>query len=352
MATQLFDLNTGKVVNPYNTATDFVQTTGTGPKTGAAKTTTTERSTQEQRGSSVSSSINTTPAILQALENFITQMSDRPAISNAELDKVAPIPRGQYINGQWITIDPLTGMQVYQENVARLTAQRQAQREQLTKEAGVIPGGTADQRKIADARTEEISRNRELQGDYSKEAAIADAKELTNYFARLLSEQQMPAILRAEEAAGASASTVRGLLTQQAIQRTSESAAQVGAELATKYGQISANLANTLEALTRQDPNGVAAQLLQALNVGKGIAGQTAQSTNTTVNTTTTKSSDQATAESGQLQVVFKQFLDEIAGSNAPVAAPKDEYTPSSQAGTGYVVANPTYGGEDQFIRS
>lgn len=66
-------------------------------------------------------------------------------------------------------------------------------------------------------------------------------------------QETMPSIVRAADGAGASASSMRALLTQRAVQQASEAAAAQGANLAVQYGQLNQGNSQVLEALTRAD---------------------------------------------------------------------------------------------------
>jgi len=95
-----------------------------------------------------------------------------------------------------------------------------------------------------------------LMGNYSKEAAFRDAQMLMQQNLQKSMEAQMPSIMAAIQGAGTSASSMQGLLSQQLAQSSAQSAGALGAQQATSYGNIAANLSNTLEALTRIDNSG------------------------------------------------------------------------------------------------
>lgn len=341
---------------------DFDQTQVSGPQSSMGVTNTNQVATTNQTQATSSYALNTTPEILAALHSFISTMQDRPRITAQELDATAPLPVKQFQaagggqsyvgafgsptapqgGGQFVYVDPKTGQQLTEQQAAKLTAERTRQREQLTAEAGIIKGGTVEQQTQQAERAREIARNRETQGKYSKEAAITDAQGLSNYFARVLSEQQMPGILRAAEGSGASQGTTRALLTQQAIQRTGEVATKAGLDAAVAYGGINNQLASVLEALTRSDPNSVSAQLLQAFQVGKGISQNQSGLTNVSGTTNTVGTQVQQQVKSGEVQDTRRVYHDEgqvplnnLGGPVAPIVSANPrvyEYTVHSRA--------------------
>ncbi len=95
-----------------------------------------------------------------------------------------------------------------------------------------------------------------LMSNYTKEAAFRDANMLMQQNLQKSMESQMPSIMAAIQGAGTSASSMQGLLSQQLAQNSAQSAGALGAQQATSYGNIAANLSNTLEALTRIDNSG------------------------------------------------------------------------------------------------
>lgn len=102
-------------------------------------------------------------------------------------------------------------------------------------------------------RRAEVDTNQELRQDYSKAAAFADAQGLIQQQLQEALNASMGTINRASEGSGASQSSMRALLTQQAAQTAARDAAALGAQQAVSYGQIQNNFGNTLEALTRPE---------------------------------------------------------------------------------------------------
>jgi hypothetical protein len=151
-------------------------------------------------------------------------------------------------------------------------------------------------------------------------------------------EQQLPGILRGAEGAGTSQGSMRALLETRASEVTAEQAAKLGLEAATSYGQVNNQLAGTLEQLTRQDPNSISAQLLQALQVGKGIASSGSQVQNTNQGTTKTGTSQQV--QGPRTETTNKNFIAPPTVQIPQLAMEQPNVRPVSSAGTGYIVAN------------
>jgi len=132
-------------------------------------------------------------------------------------------------------------------------------------------GGTAQQQQLTAERNAEITRNRAQQAGYTKDAAFSDAQSLVNKAIADALRQASPQITAAAEGAGASKSTFRANLTQEAATRGALEGAAQGAQLATAYGTQYNQLAAVLENLTRQDPNSPTALLAQTIVGSKGI---------------------------------------------------------------------------------
>lgn len=180
--------------------------------------------------------------------------------------------------------------------------------------AQLMGGGTQAMANDQAQRQGEINRTRALQAGYSKEAAFADAQGLISQTLRRALEGNAATITRAAEGAGTSQNAMRALLANDASARAAESASVAGLQAATQYGGISANLAGTLEALTR--PNDQVSQALaQALSIAKGAT--QSSSSNTTASSTTnsqqdsigssvtTKESLPTTKQSGGMQTFY-----------------------------------------------
>lgn len=279
---------------------DDSKVTATGPSSSTSQTAGQDvaRTSSQQ----ISSAVNTTPEALKALNLLITQLTDRPAVSDAELD--AKFPRATRIfdkyNG-WIWQDPKTGANMSEREAQQYNAKQTAARTVALQEAGTIKGGTEETKNQQAERATEITRDRALQGQYSKDAAIGDAQFLINKAIADSLEAAMPQITAGLEGAGTSRSTMAAYLTQKAGVKGATEGAALGAQLGVQYGQINTQLAGVLEALTRSDPNGPAAMLLQALNASKGM--YTAGVTNTNAATVTDKTGTINTQDSGKTAV-------------------------------------------------
>lgn len=104
---------------------------------------------------------------------------------------------------------------------------------------------------------------------YSKEAAFADSSAAVNAQLRAALLELMPSLVRASEGAGTSQSSMRALLTQDAAQKATDSAAQLGIKAAVDYGQLQQGLLNSLANLS-QTGDATTNALINALQVAKG----------------------------------------------------------------------------------
>lgn len=125
----------------------------------------------------------------------------------------------------------------------------------------LLNGGTLAMQQQEAARRGEINQNQALRARYSPEAAFADAQGLMSQILRQAMEKNVATLTRSAEGAGTSASSMRALMTQDALTRAAESSAAAGLNAAQGYGQIAANLSGVLEALTRQDNSSIEAIL-------------------------------------------------------------------------------------------
>ena len=114
-------------------------------------------------------------------------------------------------------------------------------------------GGTDQQRESNQERQQTIQDTRATAQDYSKDKAFSDAKDLITQSLQSSMEKQMPAISKSIQGAGTSSSSMQGLLSQKLATDASTAAGALGAQQATAYGGISANLASVLERLTQND---------------------------------------------------------------------------------------------------
>lgn len=159
--------------------------------------------------------------------------------------------------------------------------------------AQLLGGGTQAMAKDAAARKGEINTVQGQRAGYSKDAAFADAQGLMAQTMRRVMEQLIPSISRSAEGAGASQSSLRALLLQDAASKAAESASAQGLQAAQGYGQISTNMSQVLEALTRPD-NSVTNALIQALGVAKGAVQNTNSVTQTTGQTSGTSQAQES----------------------------------------------------------
>lgn len=161
-------------------------------------------------------------------------------------------------------------------------------------------GGDADYKKQRGERNTEIKNTRDIQNKYSSDAAFADAAALMEDQVTDTYRKSMPAIVRAIQGAGTSASSMQGLLTSQLATDTAREAAALGAQQKTAYGQISANLAGVLEGLTRID-NTAATNLIAGLNAAKiSKSQQTSTSQQSSTSTSSGSQSDGGGGSRGQ----------------------------------------------------
>lgn len=174
----------------------------------------------------------------------------------------------------------------------------------------LMGGGTQAMANDQAARKSEINKVTQQRAGYSKEAAFSDAQGLIAQTMRRAMEQLVPSITRAAEGAGASQSSLRALLLQDAANKAAESSAAQGLNAAVQYGGIASNLSQVLEALTRPD-NTVTNALLQALNIAKGAT----QTTNSS--STTTGQTNQSSSGNEQKSVDYAPFATPANNSNA-----------------------------------
>lgn len=132
----------------------------------------------------------------------------------------------------------------------------------------LLGGGTADYKAMRSARNADKVSLQELSRDYTNDAAFSDAGSLMALNLQNSMEKQMPALAKAVQGAGTSASSMQGLLSNKIAQDASLSAGALGAEQAKAYGAIQANMRNTIESYTRGDDQS-AQNLIKALDLLK-----------------------------------------------------------------------------------
>lgn len=127
-------------------------------------------------------------------------------------------------------------------------------------------GGSADYRAQRSRRDQAITALQQIMQNYSPDAAFGDAAELMQLNLQQSLEKQMPALSRAVQGAGTSASSMQGLLSNKIAQDSALAAGALGAEQAKAYAGALASLQGTLEEFTRID-SGPAKELLAALDL-------------------------------------------------------------------------------------
>lgn len=111
-------------------------------------------------------------------------------------------------------------------------------------------GGTEAYKEAQKQKGETISKIDAQLRDYSKRSAFADAGDLMASQMAKAMEAQKPAIQRAIEGAGTSASSMQALLSQKLAADVSRESGALGAQQAVAYGQISGNLMGNRAGLT------------------------------------------------------------------------------------------------------
>lgn len=94
-----------------------------------------------------------------------------------------------------------------------------------------------------------LNRIKEILPQFSKQSAMEDARALIESQAIAEREKNMPALQRAVEGAGTSASSMQALLSQKFITDTARAAQAAGAEQAKAYGGITSSLSGALASL-------------------------------------------------------------------------------------------------------
>lgn len=153
------------------------------------------------------------------------------------------------------------------EKTVNFDPETQAALDTIIKE--LMGGGTKEQKKDRVQRNALMGYVQQLLGQYTKEAAFADADKLMKLNLQQSAEKNMPAIARSIEGAGTSAAAMQGLLSQKLVNDSALSAGALGAEQAKSYAGATVNLTSLLEALSRPD-NSIVNSLLGALQTAKG----------------------------------------------------------------------------------
>ena len=187
----------------------------------------------------------------------------------------------------------------------------------------LMSGGTANQKgeiQKRDAMTQFVTN---LLGLVSPEQANADAQGLMSQQLQRSLEQQMPALQKAIEGAGTSASSMQALIANRIAQDSAQSAAALGGEQQKAYAQSRAQLASLLEAFTRPQ-NTVENTLIQALNALKGAVTNT-NSTRYSSNSSSQNTTGQTNSTTKSEQVAQRGAINPVQQSSKP-AEPDNRY--------------------------
>lgn len=185
-------------------------------------------------------------------------------------------------------------------------------------------------------RQKETTAVRDTRQAYSKDAAFADAQGLMNQELQKAMQDAMQTINTGAAGAGASAGSMRALLTQQAADNAAQSAAALGANQAVQYGGISNQASGILEMLTRPDDTSLTA-LMSALAIQqRANEAQKSSLPSTGARTSTGSGSNQQTIKSAKQPTVTAAIpMNASFGSgNAPTGLPD---------GVSHIFSQPNY---------
>jgi len=187
--------------------------------------------------------------------------------------------------------------------------------------AQLMSGGTASQKgeiQKRDAMTQFVTN---LLGLVSPEQAKADAQGLMSLNLQQSMEKQMPALQKAIEGAGTSASSMQALLANRIAQDAALNAAALGGEQQKAYAQSRAQLASLLEAFTRPQ-NTVENTLIQALGALKGAVTNT-NSTRFSNQNSSQNATGQQNQTTNSQQVAQRGAINPVNETLKQVAAPE-----------------------------
>lgn len=185
----------------------------------------------------------------------------------------------------------------------------------------LMSGGTANQKgeiQKRDAMTQFVTN---LLGLVSPEQANADAQGLMGQQLQKSLEQQMPALQKAIEGAGTSASSMQALIANRIAQDSAQSAAALGGEQQKAYAQSRAQLASLLEVFTRPQ-NTVENTLIQALNALKGAVTNT-NSTRYSSNSSSQNTTGQSNSTTNSQQVAQRGAVNPVQQTLQSFASPQ-----------------------------
>lgn len=150
-------------------------------------------------------------------------------------------------------------------------------------------GGTPEQQAEAARRGQAISQVQQMLQMVSPGQARTDAEAMMALNLQQALERNMPAIAKAIEGAGTSASSAQASLSTRMARDAALAAGALGADQMRAYAGERSNLASVLEALTRQQGQGTRA-LIDALSLARGAteSGTRSGTVNTSGTTTTT----------------------------------------------------------------
>ena len=166
--------------------------------------------------------------------------------------------------------------------------------------AQLAAGGTPEQRAIQEDILRTMQRIKVQQVEFSKDAAFRDADNAMALQLQRAMETALPSVLLAGESAGTSGDALSALLTQDLATRAAGESAQLGLGAAVDYGNISANLSQTLAGLANREDPAVQA-LIAALGVDKGSK-QTGTSKTRSSNSSSSSSSTKSTQDTASSQ--------------------------------------------------
>lgn len=223
------------------------------------------------------------------------------------------------------------------ENLAQqnMTPEALAQLNNLIK--SLEGGGTPEQRAAEARRRQTQALTEQLLGQVSTGAAMNDAEAMMALNLQQAMEKNMPAIQKAIEGAGTSASSMQGVLSQQVARDAALASGALGGQMAAQYAGQRSSLANTLEALTRPT-NDVTNSLIQALEISKGAVTNRQTSGGSSASRTT--NTDIAKSGTTQVQaqtplIDFSQQADPISQLAAAISGTPSTFStaPSSPIG-------------------
>lgn len=228
--------------------------------------------------------------------------------------------------------------------------------------ATLASGGTDLMKTQAEAKKAGIDQINTALGDYKKSAAFEDALDLVTSALDKALLAQKPAITRAVQGAGTSASAMQGLLATNAAEAASVQAGALGAEQAKAYGQITSSLLNTLmNATSTTDPAVV--ELIKALDLTK-ISTQQSTSSSNSIGTASAPAGTQGgggttrtyssggsgvSGGSGDGMGLFDNYNNNVQGQPTEDYVPQYSYDSSGAPVPTSVVGNTTTYGTDPY---